>query len=114
MQRDGKKHTLTAQIEEPQFSQQTGDKLHGHLQGANLADIEEGSRLYGKVKGIIVTAVEAGSPAWRAGLRKGDVIVSANRKDVHNIMQLKKVTKNSKSLLLNVRRGNGALFLYLQ
>jgi Do/DeqQ family serine protease len=114
VQRDGKKHTLTAQIEEPQFSQQTGDKLHGHLQGANLADIEEGSRLYGKVKGIIVTAVEAGSPAWRAGLRKGDVIVSANRKDVHNIMQLKKVTKNSKSLLLNVRRGNGALFLYLQ
>ena len=114
VQRDGEKRTLTARVEEPQLSQQTGDKLHGHLQGASLADIEEGSRLYGKVKGVIVTAVEAGSPAWRAGLRKGDVIVSANRKDVHNIMQLKEVTTNSKSLLLNVRRGNGALFLYLQ
>lgn len=114
VQRDGKKRTLTANVEEPQLSQQTGAKLHDHLQGASLADIEEGSRLYGKIRGVIVTGVEAGSPAWRAGLRKGDAIVSANRKDVHNIAQLKQVTQNSKSLLLNVRRGNGALFLYLQ
>lgn len=112
--RDGKKRTLTAHVEEPQLSQQTGGKLHGHLKGASLADIEEGSRLYGKIEGVIVTDVETGSPAGRAGLRKGDIIVSANRKNVKSIMELKQVTKNSPSLLLNVRRGNGALFLYLQ
>ncbi|MEJ2141833.1 MAG: DegQ family serine endoprotease [Gammaproteobacteria bacterium] len=114
VQRDGKQRTLTARIEEPKLSQQSGDKLNNQLQGARFADIEQGSRLYGKIKGVIVTEVEAGSPAWRAGLRKGDVIVSANRKDVRNLMELKQAVKNSEALLLNIRRGNGALFLYLQ
>lgn len=114
IQRDGKQHTLAARVEEPQASQQTGIKLNDHLQGASFSDIEEGSRLYGKVQGVIVTEVEAGSPAWRSGLRQGDIIVSANRKDVQNITQLKQAVKKSESLLLNVRRGNGALFLYLQ
>lgn len=112
--RDGKKHTLTASIEEPKLTQQGGDKLHGHLKGAGLADIQEGSPLYGKIEGVIVTNTEQGSPAWRSGLRKGDVIVSANRKPVRNIMELKQATHQSRTLLLNIQRGNGALFLYLQ
>jgi hypothetical protein len=29
-------------------------------------------------------------------------------------MELKQAVKNSEALLLNIRRGNGALFLYLQ
>lgn len=112
--RDGNKHTLTASIEEPKLTQQGGDKLHGHLKGAGLADIQEGSPLYGKIEGVIVTNTEQGSPAWRSGLRKGDVIVSANRKPVRNIMELKQATHQSRTLLLNIQRGNGALFLYLQ
>jgi len=112
--RDGKKQVLTASVEEPQLTKQGGDKLHDQLKGASLADIQEGSRLYGKVEGIVVTSVESGSPARRAGLRKGDVIVSANRKPVRNIMEFKQTTHKSRSLLLNIHRGNTALFLYLQ
>lgn len=112
--RDGKKQLLTASIEEHQLTQQGGDKLHDQLKGASLADIQEGSRLYGQIEGIVVTSVESGSPARRAGLRKGDVIVSANRKPIRNIMEFKQATHKSRSLLLNIHRGNTALFLYLQ
>jgi serine protease Do/serine protease DegQ len=114
IQRDGKQHTLKAHVEKPRLSEQTGDKLHKHLEGASLSNIEEGSRLYGKVEGVLINKVEAGSPAWRAGLRKGDIIISANRKNIRNISELKQATHNSTSLLFNVRRGGGALFLYLQ
>jgi serine protease Do/serine protease DegQ len=74
----------------------------------------EGSALFGQVEGIVVSGVAASSPAWRAGLRKGDVIVSANRKAVHNLVEFKQAIQGNDSLLLNVRRGKGALFLYLQ
>ncbi|MGD8525317.1 MAG: DegQ family serine endoprotease [Thioalkalispiraceae bacterium] len=112
--REGSKRTLSASVEEPKLTQQGGDKLHAHLQGAQLADIVEGSALFGQVEGIVVSGVAASSPAWRAGLRKGDVIVSANRKAVHNLVEFKQAIQGNDSLLLNVRRGKGALFLYLQ
>jgi S1-C subfamily serine protease len=47
-------------------------------------------------------------------LRKGDVIVSANRKPIKSLADFAKVVKGSNSLLLNIQRGDMALFLYLQ
>ena len=70
--------------------------------------------MYGHVEGVMIAAVEPGSPAARTGLRKGDVITSANRKNIKNISELRKVINSSRSLLINIRRGNGSLFLFLQ
>ncbi|KPK38800.1 MAG: hypothetical protein AMJ69_07415, partial [Gammaproteobacteria bacterium SG8_47] len=70
--------------------------------------------LYGQVEGIVVISLEPGSAALAAGLRQGDVIVSANRIPTPDLQALDKALRGSKSLLLNIQRGSAALFLYIQ
>lgn len=61
---------------------------------------------------VEVTRVERGSPAWHTGLRPGDVIVSANRTDIHTLKALRQALKQGgRSLLLNIQRGDAALFI---
>ena len=56
-----------------------------------------------------------GSPAWAAGLRKDDVIVSVNRRPVESLADFQKAARgNNRGLLLNIRRGDGALFILIQ
>ncbi|MFP3874709.1 MAG: DegQ family serine endoprotease [Thiohalophilus sp.] len=113
--REGKTETLTATIEKPARQQaRGGEKLHAHLTGARFADIDEGHRLYGRIEGVLVSDVEQGSPAWSAGLRPNDVIVSVNRQPVKNLAEMREQIGNNQQLLLNIRRGSGALFLYLR
>ena len=92
----------------------SGDKIHDQLSGTTLQNIMPDSRLYGQIEGVIIAAVEPASTAARTGLRRGDIITSANRKNIKSIAELKAAINNSKSLLINIRRGNGSLFLYLQ
>ena len=62
----------------------------------------------------MITSVEPGSPAAQTGLRRGDIITSASRKNIKNIKELQTAINNNKTLLINIRRGNGSLFLFLQ
>ena len=110
--REGKTRTLVAKVQEPTWTEQSGEGMHAELTGAVLADLEIASR--GRAKGVLIAEVETGSPAWRNGLRKGDIIVSANRKSVESVEQLQRAVNGSQTLLLNIRRGHGALFLYLK
>ena len=112
--REGKQHSLKAKVAEPKLTFKKGEKLHAHLTGAILSEIKQGSPLYGHIQGVLIKDVEAGSPAWRARLRKGDVITSVNKMPVKNMAGIHKALKRSKTLLLNIRRGNGSLFLYLK
>ena len=112
--RDGNTLRLHAKVEEPPHRVLEGQKLHARLSGAILADIEENSRLYSRIKGVLITDIQTGSPAARAGLRKGDVITSLNRKPLRSLQELKQSSLTSRTLLLNIMRGNTALFLYLQ
>ena len=79
-----------------------------------MQNIQPGSKLYGRIEGVIVSAVESGSPSARAGLRRGDIITSANRKNIKNIVELKAAIAKNKNLLINIRRGDASLFLFLQ
>ncbi|MDR9436400.1 MAG: DegQ family serine endoprotease [Thiohalophilus sp.] len=113
--REGKRLSLTATIEKPGSQHaQGGEKLHAHLTGARFSDITEDHRLYGRIEGVLVSEIKQGSPAWSAGLRPNDVIVSINRQPVKSVADMRDVIGNSSQLLLNLRRGNGALFLYLR
>lgn len=114
--RDKTARQITAVVEEVPAASIEGSKLNPRLGGAELADIVESSPLYGKVSGVLVAAVAADSAAARAGLRPGDVIVSANRVEVKTLAQLREVLgKNGgNGVLLNLRRSEAAMFLLLQ
>ncbi|WP_455218190.1 DegQ family serine endoprotease, partial [Kaarinaea lacus] len=113
--REGKPLTLTARVEKPdEASEQLGKNIHPQLDGAQLTNLEENNRMSSGLKGVLIAEVEPGTRAWRNGLRKGDIIVSANRKAVESVGDLNSIIKGSQTLLLNIRRGNGALFLYLK
>lgn len=107
--RDGKKKKLTVEIAAREGQLANAQGLHESLEGAKLEDDTER-------EGIKVSNVAAGSPAADAGLRSGDVIVSANRVRVKNLEQLKEVAGSSSSgkMLLRVIRGNAALYIILR
>jgi len=108
--RNGKALQLTALITEPVISRIAAGKIHKRLRGALLGEMPEGAGM----SGIMITDISTGSPAWNAGLREGDIITTVNRKPVHTLNALRIAAANSQSLLLNIRRGNNAMFLLLQ
>ncbi|HUC98225.1 MAG TPA: DegQ family serine endoprotease, partial [Candidatus Polarisedimenticolaceae bacterium] len=70
-----------------------------------------------KTDGIVVSAVEPGSAADEAGIRRGDVIVEIDRKPIRNLEEYKKsiaTVRKGKGVLFLVRRGESTLFLALR
>jgi len=113
--RKGKKRMITAYIGKPQAKKKNANTLHKRLDGAVLGELEDNHPLFGKVDGVVILTIKPGSPAWSAGLRKNDIITSVNQVRIKNLKGMKKAIKRrSNGLLLNIRRGNGALFLLLQ
>jgi serine protease Do len=70
-----------------------------------------------KTEGVVVTAVEAGSAADEAGIRRGDIILEVDRKSVRNLDEYKKAVagaRKGRGVLFLVRRGDNTLFLALK
>jgi serine protease Do len=55
-----------------------------------------------KVTGVVISAIEYGSPADKAGLSRGDAIVEVDRKPVKDVDTFYSVVKEKKSYLLRV------------
>ena len=67
--------------------------------------------------GVVVTAVEPGSPADDAGLRRGDVILEIGKRRVRNLADYKKAVagiKKGKAVRFWVARGETKLFFALK
>jgi Do/DeqQ family serine protease len=79
---------------------------HG-LDGASMANAPDAA-------GALVQSIEPGSPAALQGLREHDVIVRVNRERVTNLEQLRARTKNTTSLVIEVRRGKASLLIPLR
>jgi Do/DeqQ family serine protease len=71
------------------------------------------SRMMGVARGVVVTHVDPGSPADRAGLRRGDVILRADDQDVGSSGDLVQATQDGRAALL-VRRRDQQIFVPLQ
>jgi serine protease Do len=70
-----------------------------------------------ETSGVVVTSVEADSPADDAGLRRGDIILEVNRhavEDVDAYMAHLHDAEKGKNLLFLVRRGDNTIFLALK
>ena len=113
--RDGKNRTIKLAIAEPVQAKLEGKQVNPRFRGATFGSIAEDNPDYGNLQGVVVLDVVPGSPAAAAGLRKGDVIVSVNRQPVTHLEELQKAAQGSgRGLLLNIRRGKGALFIIMQ
>jgi serine protease Do len=73
------------------------------------------AKLPGGIQGVVVTAVEPGSAAQAAGLRRGDIISEINRRPVRDAGQFTQAYRKAsgKKLLLLVYRDGGAMYLLL-
>ena len=115
--RNGKEKVITVKVGEfpENVGPRSGEMSEEDL-GLSLRDMSEREvRRFG-FEGVVVTGVLPGSPAGRAGLRPGDVIIKVNNIRVRNVREFYKVIDDlkkagrSKALLL-VRRGSANLFL---
>jgi Do/DeqQ family serine protease len=103
--RDGKPRKVTASITEAAKSEiASANEIHEGLEGARLADADDDG-------GVLVQAVEAGSPASQNGLRANDVIVGVNRGRVADLKGLQDATSGSDPFVLTIRRGSATLLV---
>jgi Do/DeqQ family serine protease len=79
---------------------------HG-FDGANMTDAPESG-------GALITGIEPGSPAALQGLQENDIIVRVNRDRISNVEQLRAHTKDTASLVIEVRRGKANLLIPLR
>jgi serine protease Do len=66
--------------------------------------------------GVVVSGVEDGGPAARAGLRPGDIIAEANRERVRSAQEFTRLLgqmKRGSNLLLLVQREGNSRFVVL-
>jgi Do/DeqQ family serine protease len=112
--RDNKPFMVNASLLDPKKRAEAIQTRDPYLYGIELKNYKEVSPLHGNVEGILVLSIDQESNAWQADLRPGDVIISANQVKVTTIDQLKQAaSKAENTLLLNVLRGAGAIFLVI-
>ncbi len=85
------------------------------LAGMTVEEIAPGTPLYGKVQGVIVTEIVENSPAWRHGIRQGDVITQVNGREVRGVNALKEALRTPSDVIaLNILRGDGELMILIR
>ncbi|MCK1579538.1 Do family serine endopeptidase [Bradyrhizobium sp. 168] len=95
---------------------QDSDKTSKRL-GLSLVPIPEAARkqLGADTTGLMVGDVEPASPAAESGIRPGDVITSANNREVHQPSDVAEAWTNARRenrpVLLRVKRGGQSLFI---
>jgi serine protease Do/serine protease DegQ len=113
--RDGRPLVIRVGMEAYAGKRIDAGELSPRLAGAALGEIDPGHALAGEVDGVQVVKVERGSPAARAGLRAGDLIVAVNRGAVRSLDELTAAMARSPGALsLNIRRGDASLFISLR
>jgi hypothetical protein len=78
------------------------------LAGAHVETISEGlGKTVGVKEGVLVLSVRPGTPAFRSGLRDGDVILRASGRSVSNVRALQRIVAEGEedgSVTLRIRR----------
>lgn len=122
--RDKKTQDVTVAIGElPKELTKTGrrDSTSGKgehaLTGITVENVPNQSEGFGQLKGqsgIVVTEIEADSPADRAGVRIGDLIREINRKPVKDVRDFERLSSRlspNAPVLLLLNRGKATIFL---
>ncbi len=114
VKRKGKDLTLTATVTDIKKQEQQMQASNPFLYGLSLRDFEQDSPLHGHIVGVQIVGASENSAGWRAGLRPGDVIVSANHQPTKERNALQSIAgQQKKQLLVQVLRGAGALYILI-
>ena len=112
--RDGTKISLSAIVTDVKKHEQQLQATNPFLYGLALRNFEQDSPSHGHIIGVQVVGATENSAGWRAGVRPGDIIVSANKKLTPNMPALQKAAaENKKQLLLQILRDAGALYILI-
>lgn len=121
--RDGKPLTLRARLEEfPEDDKQITrrSRRRGEISklGFTVEDLTNRiARLYDidpNEEGVVIVDINSGSPAYREGLREGDLIKAVNREPVSSVAQFQELTEGLESgdtVLLYIQRRNSRIFI---
>lgn len=121
--RDGKERAISLSLGElpDDFSGQTTlQENDGLLGGMTIAPLSELTREKFEINkniktGIVITKIEVGSKAEKAGLMPGDVIIEINRQNVKSMDGFRKIYKKSKeNLLFLISRNKSTFYLVLR
>ncbi len=111
--RDGVKKRLTMRINDSSESFVDGGRIDPRFNGTRLQNFAQEGGDVDEGVGVLVTGVEESSPAWRYGLRPGDLVVGANRRGVRNLGELGELAKRGRPIVLQIYRNGeyGAITL---
>lgn len=112
--RQGEQLSLQPILEPVSKAAKLGTMIHHQLEGATFKELDARKVSTNQPNGVLVSQVKPGSVAWDHGVRENDLIVSANRKSVGDLSSFRNAIEGEEVLMLNIVRGNGALFLLLQ
>ncbi|NTU57843.1 MAG: DegQ family serine endoprotease [Chlorobiaceae bacterium] len=113
--RDGKLQTLTVRLEalpDKEVASVQGEEVSSDLLGFMVAPLDEQTSQKMNMRPnshrLVVTSVKGNSPAFKIGLRPGDVILSIDKKQVGTTAAFNELVKNKKRgdlLFILVERG---------
>jgi S1-C subfamily serine protease len=85
------------------------------LKGAILKELSRKEPYQGVKKGLLITDVQANSPAAQVGLMNGDIILAVNQKEVATIAEFKQAANLSRNqLLIHLQRGQNFLYIVIK
>ena len=117
--RDGRRRTTKIEVEafketRASLSIDEADDIPAmeSFSGATLSEIPKSVNPRGGRDGIYVAAVERGSKAYRAGLRKGDIIRQVDREDISDLGDFEDALENKDGpMALTVEKNGNTTFL---
>ena len=112
--RNGRELKLRVVVTDIKKHEQQLQTNNPFLYGLALRNFEQDSPLHGHINGVQIVGASENSAGWRAGLRPGDIIISANNKATADTKALQDIARQVKEqLLIQVIRGAGALFILI-
>jgi len=113
--RKGERKEFTVRVGEPGVGQPAGPLTVPQLSGVQITELPPGHVAEGEVDGVYVADVSTESPAWRLGLRKGDIILAVNNRPVASLEAFEDaVSAAGRVLALDILRDNTELFIVIQ
>lgn len=114
VRRNNNSITLHAIVTDVKKNEQEQQSSNPFLYGLALRNFEQDAPPHGHVLGVQIVGALENSAGWRAGLRPGDVIITAQKKPTPDTKTLQQIARQKQTqFLVQVLRGSGALYILI-